>query len=200
MTPIRINLLPHRQMKRAHQRRVFALFSLLVIALGIGIVSSVQGYLVNAKSTQDRRNSFIKAEITKLDAQIAEIQQLKEKTQDLLSRKGVVESLQANRGQSVRLFDQLARQLPDGVYLKSVKQSGDMLALLGYAQSSARVSTFMRSLDESELFQEPELLEVKSAQISNQRVSDFSLKVKITPPNQAPVPKQDVSKQEGKKS
>jgi type IV pilus assembly protein PilN len=196
MTPIRINLLPHRQMKRAHQRRVFALFSLLVIALGIGIVSVVQGYLAGAKATQDRRNDFLKAEIAKLDQQIAEIQQLKEKTQDLISRKNVVESLQANRGQSVRLFDQLARQLPDGVYLKGVKQNGDSLALTGYAQSSARVSTFMRSLDESELFQEPVLLEVRSALVNNQRVSEFALNVNIT--RQAA--KQETPKQEGKKS
>jgi type IV pilus assembly protein PilN len=180
MTPIRINLLPHRQMRRAQQRRIFALLGLLTIAAGIGIVAAGQTYLSRAKADQDKRNVFLKAEIAKLDQQIAEIRQLKEKTQDLLSRKNVVESLQANRGESVRFFDQLARRLPDGLFLKSAKQTGDGLALTGYAQSSARVSTFMRNLDESDLFQDPTLAEVKAATLNGQRINEFSLSVKIT--------------------
>lgn len=180
MTAIRINLLPHRQLRRAQQQRLFALFSLVVAGIGLAIVALGQVQLINAKSAQDRRNAFLREEIVKLDKQIAEIKQLREKTDDLLSRKNVVEALQGNRTESVRLFDELARRMPDGLYLKSVKQSGDNLALSGYAQSSARVSTYMRALDETTLFQDPSLVEVKAAQVGNLRVNEFSLNVKIS--------------------
>ena len=194
MTPIRINLLPHRELRRARQQRLFAIIAVAVVALGLAVVAGGQMLVMNAKSGQDARNAFLQQEITKLDAQIAEIRQLKEKTQDLLARKDVVESLQSNRGESVRLFDELVRRVPDGLYLKSVKQTGDTVALSGYAQSSARVSTFMRALDGTELFAEPVLVEVKAAQVGALRVNEFSLNVKIE--RQAPA---DPSKVEGAK-
>lgn len=181
MSAIRINLLPHRQMRRAQQQRMFTVLGVVVAGLGLAAVIAGQVQLINAKSGQERRNAFLKAEIATLDKQIEEIRQLKEKTQDLLSRKNVVESLQSNRTGAVRLFDQLARLLPEGLYLKSAKQTGDNLALAGYAQSSARVSTFMRALDETDLFQEPVLVEVKAAQVGNLRVNEFSLNIKLSP-------------------
>lgn len=179
MTPIRINLLPHRQLKKARQQRWFAILAAGVLGLGIAVIALGQVFIMNAKDKQDRRNAFLKEEIAKLDKQITEISQLKEKTQDLLSRKNVVESLQSNRGQAVHLFDELAKRLPDGLYLKSVKQTGDMLALSGYAQSSARVSSLMRSLEETALFESPVLVEVKSAQVGALRVNEFALNVKL---------------------
>lgn len=184
MTPIRINLLPHRQLRRAHQQRLFAVLAVIAAGLGLAAVVIGQVQLINTKSAQDRRNAFLQSEIAKLDVQIAEIKQLRDKTQDLLARKNVVESLQSNRTEAVRLFDELARRLPEGLYLKSVKQAGDNLALIGYAQSSARVSTYMRALDETSLFQDPVLVEVKAAQVGNQRVNEFSMNVKIA--HQAP--------------
>lgn len=180
MTPIRINLLPHRQLRRAQQQRVFAVLAVIVAGLGLAAVAAGQVQLINSKSAQDRRNAFLQSEIVKLDTQIAEIKQLRDKTQDLLARKNVVESLQSNRTEAVRLFDELARRLPDGLYLKSVKQAGDSLALSGYAQSSARVSTYMRALDETSLFQDPVLVEVKAAQVGSLRVNEFSMNVKIS--------------------
>lgn len=179
MTPIRINLLPHRQLRKARQQRWFAILAAAVVGLGLAVVAGGQAYLANAKSNQDARNTFLKEEIAKLDVQIAEIASLKEKTNDLLERKKVVESLQNNRGEAVLMFDELMRQIPEGLYLKSVKQSGDALALSGYAQSSARVSTFMRSLEATELFDEPVLVEVKSAMVGPVRSYEFSLNVKI---------------------
>jgi type IV pilus assembly protein PilN len=179
MTPIRINLLPHRQLRKARQQRWFAVLAAIVASLGLAAVGGGQVYIANAKSGQDARNTFLKEEITKLDKQIAEIAQLKEKTQDLLSRKDVVEALQNNRGEAVHMFDELMRRLPDGLYLKSVKQTGDLLAISGYAQSSARVSTFMRALEATELFDEPVLVEVKSAMVGQVRSYEFSLNVKI---------------------
>lgn len=188
MTPIRINLLPHRQLRKARQQRWFAILAAIVVGLGLAVVAAGQAYLVNAKATQDARNTFLKDEMVKLDKQIAEIAELKEKTNDLLERKKVVETLQNNRGEAVVMFDELMRRLPEGLYLKSVKQSGDLLALAGYAQSSARVSTFMRSLEAADLFDEPVLIEVKSAMVGPVRSSEFSLNVKIA--RQTPEAKQ----------
>jgi type IV pilus assembly protein PilN len=188
MTPIRINLLPHRQLRKARQQRWFAILAAIVVGLGLAVVAAGQAYLVNAKATQDARNVFLKDEMAKLDKQIAEIAELKEKTNDLLERKKVVETLQNNRGEAVVMFDELLHRLPEGLYLKSVKQSGDLLALAGYAQSSARVSTFMRSLEAAELFDEPVLIEVKAAMVGPVRSSEFSLNVKIA--RQTPEAKQ----------
>jgi type IV pilus assembly protein PilN len=187
MTPIRINLLPHRQLRKARQQRWFAILAAAVVGIGLAVVAGGQAFLANAKSNQDARNAFLKAEIAKLDVQIAEIAVLKEKTNDLLERKKVVESLQNNRGEAVLMFDELMRQIPEGLYLKSVKQTGGALVLAGYAQSSARVSTFMRSLAATELFDEPVLVEVKSTMVGPVRSNEFSLNVKIarlSPENQ----------------
>lgn len=180
MNPIRINLLPHRQIRKARQQRLFAIFAAVVVGAGFAAVALGQAYLMNAKASQDRRNAFLSEEIARLDKQIAEISQLKAKTQDLLARKDAVESLQSNRDGSVHLFDELARRLPDGLYLKSVKQAGDVVAVSGYAQSSARVSSFMRALEQTAVFDEPTLVEVKAAQVGALRVNEFSLNVKLT--------------------
>ncbi len=179
MTAIRINLLPHRQLRRARQQRLFALLAVAVAGAAVAIVALGQAYLMNAKAHQDSRNAFLEAEIAKLDAQITEIRQFREKTDDLLARKQVVESLQSNRSESVRLFDELTRRVPDGLYLKSIRQTGDQIALSGYAQSSARVSTFMRALEAAPLFGAPVLVEVKAAQVGPLRVNEFSLNVGI---------------------
>jgi type IV pilus assembly protein PilN len=179
MTPIRINLLPHRQLRKARQQRWFAVLAVAVVGLGLATVGGGQAYITSLKTEQDERNVFLKAELVKLDKQIEEITLLKEKTKDLLDRKEVVESLQNNRGEAVHMFDELMRVLPDGLYLKSVKQTGDSVALAGYAQSSARVSTFMRSLEATALFDEPVLVEVKSTMVGPVRSYEFSLNVKI---------------------
>lgn len=189
MTPIRINLMPHRQMRRAHVQRVFTIMMVLFAVLGVAVVAVGQFWITNAQEQQEKRNAFLKSEIAVLDKQIAEISQLKQKTQDLLARKDVVESLQVNRGESVRLFDELARRVPEGLYIKSLKQSGDNFTVTGYAQSSARVSTFMRALEAATLFQEPSLVEVKAAQVGNQRLNEFTLIVQI---ERAAVPKKQV--------
>ena len=108
---------------------------------------------------------------------------LKEKTTALLDRKKVVETLQANRSQVVHLLDQLVRQLPDGVYLKSIEQKDDVVNLVGYAQSNARVASLMRNLDySSEWLDEPRLIETKAVVLNSLRVSEFSMNIKLSPP------------------
>lgn len=177
---IRINLLPHRELARASRRRQFTV--LLGIAVATGLVAVVLGHTVIAaqQSRQEARNAFLTEEITKLDGQIGEIKKIREQTQALLARKQVVETLQSNRTEVVHLFDQMIRLLPEGLYLKSFKQVGDVVTITGYAQSSARVSTLMRSLDDSPWFESASLIEIKAATVNNLRANEFVLTVKQT--------------------
>lgn len=179
---IRINLLPHREQKRAARQRELAFMAGAASILGLLIVFMVHTYLGAQIENQGARNTFLETEIKKLDDQIAEIKVLKEQTQAMLARKQVVETLQSNRSAVVYLLDQLVRQLPDGVYLKAVKQSGASISLQGYAQSNARVATLMRSLEASPWLRSPNLIEVKAATINNLRASEFSLNVNLVPP------------------
>lgn len=179
MTPIRINLLPHRQMRRARTQRVFALLAVLSAGLGVATVAAGQYWIATAQERQEQRNAFLREEIAKLDKQIEEIAQLKAKTQGLLARKDVVESLQVNRGESVRLFSELSERVPEGLYIKTIKQVGDNFVIVGYAQSSARVSTFMRALEASPLFRELTLVEVKASLVGNKRLNEFTLNTQI---------------------
>ncbi|MCL4470424.1 MAG: PilN domain-containing protein [Gammaproteobacteria bacterium] len=128
---------------------------------------------------QAARNDFLDKEIKKLDNEIAEIKVLKEQTQAMLGRKQVVETLQSNRSAVVYLLDQLVHQLPEGVYLKSIKQNGNDINLQGYAQSNARVATLMRNLEASPWLDAPNLVETKAASVNNLRVSEFSVNVKL---------------------
>lgn len=177
---IRINLLPHRELKRAARRRQFNV--LFGIAVATGVIGVALGHTVIAarQSTQEARNAFLTQEISKLDKQIIEIKKIREQTQALLERKQVVEVLQSNRTEVVHLFDQMIRLLPDGLYLKSFKQAGDIVSIGGYTQSSARVSTLMRSLEESPWFEQPNLVEIKAATVNNLRANEFLLSVKQT--------------------
>ena len=179
---IRINLLPHRELKRRERRQQFYVVSGLMLVVGLIIGVLVHTVMVGYVEHQERRNAFLKAEITKLDAEIAEIKRLREQIDALLARKQVIESLQATRAQSVHLLNELGTRTPDGVYLRSIKQSGAKIALLGYSQSNSRVSTLMRSLDESAFLEHPGLVEVKAASVNKRRVSDFSLNISIERP------------------
>jgi len=176
---IRINLLPHRAAKRALRKREFNLILLgtLVLAAALWYVGKL--YLDERIATQQRRNDLLVAENKKLTEQIEEIKKLKDATAALLARKQVVETLQVNRSASVKLLDQLVRQLPDGVHLKAIKQTGTKVNLVGYAQSNARVSTLMRNLESSPYLQNAELVEIKAATDRNQRVNEFSLNISL---------------------
>jgi type IV pilus assembly protein PilN len=176
---IRINLLPHREEKRrARSRQFYALAGLMVVmgaAIWLAGFTVISGYL----SSQAAKNDFLKKEIASLDKEIDEIKKLKEQTDALLARKQVIESLQANRAETVHLFNELARQVPSGIYLKQVKQNGRQVTMSGYAQSSARVSTLMRNLEETQLLEKPNLIEVKAAVVDKRRVSEFSMNVRF---------------------
>jgi type IV pilus assembly protein PilN len=176
---IRVNLLPHREEKRrARRQQFYALLGLAFVVAGAiwFVVFGVINGLINA---QDDKNAFLKKEIASLDREIEEIKRLKEQTESLLSRKNVIESLQANRAETVHLFNELARQVPDGIYLKALKQNGLKINLTGYAQSNARVSTLMRNLAASPLLEKPDLIQINSTTVNNRRVSEFNLDVYI---------------------
>ncbi|CAL96265.1 PilN domain-containing protein [Azoarcus olearius] len=185
---IRINLLPHREAKRRERRQQFyAISGAMVIA---GLIVALVVHLVYAGyiERQERKNAFLKAEIAKLDQEIAEIKRLREQIDALLARKQVIESLQGQRAEAIHLFNELAKATPDGVYLKSVKQVGARITLVGYAQSNARVSALMRNLEESPFLEQPGLVEVKAATVSNRRVSEFTLGISIERPKTEEAP------------
>jgi type IV pilus assembly protein PilN len=177
---IRVNLLPHRAEKRKARQLQFIVLSVISMVLGGVIVGFVHVAISTQISYQERRNTFLKQEITLLDKQIEEIKKLREQTQALLARKTVVENLQSTRSDVVHLLDQMLRILPDGVYLKSLKQSGYKISIVGYAQSSARVSTLMRSIEDSPWLDSPILIEVHATSVAGTRLSEFSLNFNLT--------------------
>lgn len=177
---IRINLLPHREERRKAVRlQFYALAGLVTVAAGL---IWFLGYtLIDAMiEHQEEKNRFLQSEIATLDKQIEEIKKLKEQTEALLQRKQVIESLQVNRSETVHLFNELAKQVPMGIYLKTIKQEGQKITLTGYAQSNARVSTLMRNLDDSPLLERPELIEIKAAQVNKWRMGEFAMSVFFT--------------------
>ncbi|MFH1604437.1 MAG: PilN domain-containing protein [Pseudomonadota bacterium] len=178
---MRINLLPWREARRKALNLQFYILIGMVAGLAGSIVLLVHGYYAAQIATQTERNRFLKDENAKLEKEIEEIKKLKEEIQALLSRKQVIETLQADRAQTVYLLDQLVRQTPDGIYLKSIKQSGHKVNLTGYAQSNARVSTLMRNLEASPYLENPNLVEIKAASINKKRLSEFNMNVQIKP-------------------
>lgn len=176
---IRINLLPHRALKRKALQQQFFVIAGVVVAIGAGIWFAVHSMLIGKIENQIARNKFLEDQIVELDKQIEEIKKLREQTAQLLARKKVVESLQANRAEAVHMLDELVRQLPDGVYLSAVKQTGQRVAISGFAQSNARVATLMRNLESSPWLEQASLVEVKTALQGNQRLFGFQLNVDI---------------------
>ena len=178
----KINLLPHREERRKRARTHFAVLGAMTAALGLVVVGAVWFVYQQRISAQEDRNRFMKAEIAKLDKEIDEIKEVKDKIAALLARKQVIETLQTDRVQTVYLLDELVRQMPEGVFLKSVKQKGPGVALVGYAQSNARVSTLMRNIESSPWLSEPNLVEIKAVNLGKMRISEFNLTLKLKRP------------------
>ena len=186
---VRINLLPHREERRKRGRQHFAVLGGLTAVLGLAIVGAGFLYISRLIDNQDARNNFLKAQIAKLDKEIAEIKKLKDEIAALLARKQIIETLQADRAQTVHLMDQLVRQMPEGVYLKSVKQTGLNINLNGYAQSNARVSTLMRNIESSPWLTDPTLIEIKASRVGSKRLAEFNMNLKLKPVQLKEAPK-----------
>jgi len=199
---VRVNLLPHREERRNRGRQHFAVLAGLTALLGLVVVGAGYLYVARLITTQDERNAFLKSETAKLDKEIAEIKKLKDEIAALLARKQIIETLQADRAQTVHLLDQLVRQMPEGVYLKSVRQRGLGVNLVGYAQSNARVSTLMRNIESSPWLANPKLVEIKATTVNKKRLSEFNLDLAVKraqPKDAAKAPAKDAAKAPVKK-
>ena len=176
----RINLLPHREERRKRARQHFATVSGGTAIIGIALAFLMYQYYDRQISTQNDRNNFLATEIKKLDKDIAEINDLRNQIQALLARKQIIETLQADRAQTVHLLEQMVRQMPEGVYLKSMRQTAQKVHVIGYAQSNARVSTLMRNIEASPWLDQPLLVEVKSGTTADKkRVSQFEMYLQL---------------------
>jgi type IV pilus assembly protein PilN len=183
---IRVNLLPHRAERRERQKKAFFFLTALSVLAGAALVFVVWSVLQGQIAGQRERNDFISAENRKLDLQIREIATLRQEIDALRSRQRAVEDLQADRNQPVYLMDELTRQVPEGIYLRSVKQDDKKVNVAGWAASNERVSEFLRNLQgNSKFLERPELVEIR---LSGQqppgvqrRLFDFSLNFTLKP-------------------
>ncbi|MFJ4495939.1 PilN domain-containing protein [Pseudomonas atacamensis] len=179
----RINLLPWREERREERRKRFLLVLIGVLAGSIGAVLIADQIITAAIERQMARNDYIGRQIAVVDERIKQISELKARRQQLVERMRIIQDLQGNRQISGRIFDQLARTLPDGVYFTDVKMAGKTLSISGAAESNNRVSELMRNLDASDWFDAPSLNEVKATSADQvEQASVFQLTVRQTQP------------------
>lgn len=176
-----INLLPWREELRKQRQREFvgiAAGSAVVTLLVVAYFHLSIGAMIDA---QNGRNDFLARNIQEVEGKLSEITDLEKQKQELVARMEVIERLQRNRPEIVHLFDELAKSTPDGLYLTALKQSGDKITIEGHAQSNARVSAFMRNLDNSKWFQEPILEVIQAKEAGTDQAHKFVLTVKQQP-------------------
>lgn len=182
----RINLLPWREERREERRKRFLLILIGVLAGSIGAVLIADQIISAAIERQVARNDYIGKQIAVVDERIKQISELKARRQQLVERMRIIQDLQGNRQISGRVFDQLARTLPDGVYFTDVKMAGKTLSISGAAESNNRVSELMRNLDASDWFDAPSLNEVKASSADQiEQANVFQLTVRQTQPKVA---------------
>ncbi len=180
---VKINLLPWREERRQKLTKEYFVLLGIGAIIALAIVFSVYKIYDHNINFQNQRNDIIAKEIVKLDAQIVEIENLEKTRDDLLSRKKVIEELQANRTQMVHLFDELVSTIPNGLFLENIKQNGNIISLEGYAQSHSRVSAYMRKLEKSEWFKIPVRVEyIKADESFDTHEQKFKLMVNLTNP------------------
>lgn len=178
---IRVNLLPYRQIRREAQQRQFNVIALICTAAAVACVLIGTTLINHQIDSQLARNNRLDQEIASLDQQIADIKNLKTQIKLMIERKQVVENLQRNRHQSVVILDELSRQLPDGMYFKSIKQQGNKITLTGVADTNARVATMVRNLNSSHWLNKPALVEIKAVNVEKEKQNLFTLNVNIKP-------------------
>ncbi len=171
----RINLLPWREQERKIRRREFMVAAAAAVFASIIFILGGKPLYSSWTDAQNEKNNLLKKEIVKLDAQIADIQELENRKQRLVARMEIIERLQRKRPEIVHLFDEIVKTVPDGIYLTTIKQTGNKLEIRGVAQSSTRVSTFMRNIDSSVWMDNPVLQVVESAKDSATGGSNFTL-------------------------
>lgn len=179
----RINLLPWREQLREERRKRFLTALVGVVVLAACVVLIADYSIRSAIDRQTARNAYVSKEIAQLDERIKQISELKARRQQLLERMNIIQDLQGNRSISGRIFDQLVRTLPDGVYFTQVKMADKVIAITGVAESNNRVSDLMRNFDASQWLQAPTLTEVKAnGNGPEEQGSVFQLSVRQTQP------------------
>lgn len=184
---ILINLLPHREEKRRQRKRAFFAGLGLAALVGLGVAGVWFTVLQQMTVAQVSRNDFLKTEIARLDAQVKDIATLRAEIEALKARQKSVEDLQTDRNTPVYLLDELARQTPEGVYLNTIKQTGQVVAIVGVAQTNERVSELLRNVSNSTWLERPDLVEIKAANITTagreqRRLYEFSMRVTLKRP------------------
>jgi type IV pilus assembly protein PilN len=185
---ILINLLPHREAARKRRKDTFYATLLAAALLGGVLCGVVYGWYTARIATQQSKNEFLQSEIKKLESEIKDVATLQAEIAALRARQQAVEDLQSDRNMPVNLLNELVVQLPDGVYVNSLKQEGGNVSLSGVAQSNERVSELLRNLaNNSKWFAKPELIEILAANVTlankeQKRVSNFSIKTQVLKP------------------
>lgn len=158
-----INLLPWRERLREERKREFFSIMVGVVIIAAGLVLLVDRYFNGAINTQTARNDFLRGEITVLDERVSEINQLRQQKEDIRARMNVITDLQGTRPVIVRIFDELVKTLPDGVYYRSIERIGDTIEIEGTAESYARITELLRRLDDSQWFMNTDLDDISAS-------------------------------------
>ena len=179
----KINLLPWREERRQELKKEFLTILVGVAVLGAFLV--VLGHMVanGAVSGQKDRNAYLQRYIDELNSQVKEIKELEKKRRELLDRMKVIQELQGNRPIIVRIFDELVRSIPDGVFYKDLSRTDKVIKLNGVSESNNRISSLMRNIDKSVWFEDPNLTSVRASPDNGEQASEFSLSFKITTPS-----------------
>lgn len=178
----KINLLPWRAERRQQRQKQFYTLLGVVAVAAVLAVFGVKTYYDSLIEAQQARNNYLQNEIKLVDAKIKEIDELDRKRANLLQRKQVIEELQASRSLMVHLFDELVRTIPEGVRLSSIKQAGTVLTLEGLTQSNARVSSYIRALENSGWMARPDLSIIEAKGGDRNMPYIFNLKVNLVQP------------------
>jgi len=187
---ILINLLPHREARRLARKRAFFSGVAASAVAGLGLVVFALSFVNQLTSQQEVRNEFLRGEIKKLETQIKDIATLRAEIEALKARQRAIEDLQTDRNVPVHLLNELVKHVPDGLYLKSLVQTGEGVVLSGFAQSNERVSELLRNSSQNGIWvQRPELIEIKSAVVGttpreSARLYEFSMRLKIRKPDE----------------
>lgn len=175
---VKINLLDWRTEASNLRKQQFAALMIAGAALSAGGVLMVTYGVSNAIDFQRQRNDFLRGQIAEMEKKIKEIEELEKVKASLLARMKVIEELQASRTAMVHFFDEILNTLPEGVYIKSLKQSGSAVTIEGVAESNGRVSAYMKNIESSRWFAEPKLVVINTKDVNRRRQSEFQLQFK----------------------
>jgi type IV pilus assembly protein PilN len=172
---VKINLLDWRTEVSNFRQQQFLAMMMLGVALAAGGVGMVWYGVTDAIEFQKERNAFLQNQIAEMDKKIKEIEELEKVKANLLARMKVIEELQASRTAMVHFFDEVLNTLPDGVYIKTLKQTGSTVTIDGVAESNGRVSAYMKNIESSRWFAEPRLIVINTKDVNKRRQGDFQL-------------------------